>query len=320
MSLTSGTRMNDKYETQPLPTFLVIGAHRAGTTTLHYDLLKHPDVVMSTRKEPNFFVFDGDAPDLPLERATLDRIKNTSVVDPVAYQQLFQGSTEARAVGEVSPFYLLSRQAAQRIKDTLPDARIVAILRNPIDRAYSAYIHRAGADPDTAAFVETAEREYVEFKRGTPLPRYPLIPGGLYSVHLESYLELFSPSQIMINVYESFWPNYSSALGTIHEFVGVRPLPPPSDHRLNKSGVPRFSGLESLLRGSAPLRDMAKRHLPSGLVGVLGRTKLMIEGWALHDAPELGDAARSYLFDRYFAADIERVEHMLHQDLSIWRH
>ena len=301
------------------PTFIVIGAMRAGTTTLYYDLLNHPQVLMAQVKEPNFFAFDGTRTDLPLTHDGVQRLRANSVIDADPYHQLFRGAQGARAVGDVSPAYLYSSLAARQMRAAVPNLRVIAILRNPVDRAYSAYLRRANVDPDPFVFVNTAVREHKELAQGRKLPLYPLITGGLYSQHLRSYFELFSPDRRMICIFETFWVGYRSALEDIHHFIGVTAIPATEVRSLNRSGVPRWPRLDRVLRSGTKFKDLAKRYLPDRAVGALIATKQAIEDRTLRASSDLPEAVRSYLVDTYFEADIERLEDMLNRDLTLWR-
>src|SRR5262245_16436607 len=116
----------------PAPNFFIVGAAKAGTTSLHAYLSAHPQVFMPALKEPHYFADFELSPEfdnfMPVIR------------DQPAYQDLFRGSQGSTAVGEASPSYLCDPAAAARIKAAIPDAKIVISLRNPVDRAYSHYL------------------------------------------------------------------------------------------------------------------------------------------------------------------------------------
>src|SRR3954447_26712271 len=118
-----------------LPTFLVLGAARCGTTSLHYYLAEHPDICMSTIKEPNHFLFaqtaTGPKPCIADDRRLLAK----SVPERDRYERLFP--VAAAAVGEASPLYLYTRETPGLIRAALPDARLIAIVREPVERAWS---------------------------------------------------------------------------------------------------------------------------------------------------------------------------------------
>jgi hypothetical protein len=121
-----------------LPNFVIIGAAKAGTTALYWYLADHPDVFMSPVKESNFLAYGVD------QRGRLLYGNPEHHQFPVKslreYQHLFAGAGEAQAVGEASPMYLECPEAADRIHDLLPSARIICGLRHPVDRAYSDYL------------------------------------------------------------------------------------------------------------------------------------------------------------------------------------
>ena len=121
-----------------MPTFLIIGAGKSGTTSLYYYLKQHPQVYMSPVKEAHFFDQDeGEKPDFRGPgRSSPPPI--TSIED---YRALFRGVTDETAVGEATPSYIYIPGAPGRIRRRIPDAKLIAGLRNPTDRAYSAFLH-----------------------------------------------------------------------------------------------------------------------------------------------------------------------------------
>src|ERR671929_75877 len=120
-----------------MPNFFIIGAMKSGTTALYYYLEQHPEVYMSPVKEPNFFCSQEQ--------------KNgaDAVTDIRAYERLFRGVLGETAVGEASHCYLYEPRAAAAIRRCVPEAKLLAILRNPIDRAFSHFLHmvRTGSEP-----------------------------------------------------------------------------------------------------------------------------------------------------------------------------
>ena len=124
----------------PMPNFLVIGAAKSGTTALYHTLKQHPQIFMSPVKEPHFFAFEGER---PVYCGPGDReLFNPRVVFRLEdYVRLFDGLRAQTAVGEASVQYLMrSDAAAARIRQHIPRAKLIAILRQPADRAYSHYI------------------------------------------------------------------------------------------------------------------------------------------------------------------------------------
>ena len=121
-----------------MPNFLLIGAAKAGTSSLYGYLKQHPQIYMSPIKEPRFFALEGET--LNFNGPTRG-INQTSINTLEAYSQLFQKVTTEKAIGEASTIYLSSPKAPERIKHYLPDVKLIAILRDPSERAFSSYMH-----------------------------------------------------------------------------------------------------------------------------------------------------------------------------------
>ncbi|HEY1419866.1 MAG TPA: sulfotransferase, partial [Candidatus Dormibacteraeota bacterium] len=124
-----------------LPNFLIIGAAKSGTDSLYGMLGQHPQIYISPSKEPMFFVAEG-LPEVPY-RGPSDRevlLRWDSWVNTLEhYESLFGGATVEKAIGEASTWYLYDEGAPHRIKHHVPDAKLIAVLRNPVERAYSAF-------------------------------------------------------------------------------------------------------------------------------------------------------------------------------------
>ena len=124
----------------PRPDFLVIGAPKAGTTALHAALAQHPDVFVSDPKEPKYWLCDGAPP--PAWRGPGDKHSQQEWIWRAdRYFPLFAPAAQHQVRGESTPFYLWSRGAHRRIAEDLPDVRLVAVVRDPVDRAYSNWMH-----------------------------------------------------------------------------------------------------------------------------------------------------------------------------------
>src|SRR5581483_6528785 len=146
-----------------LPDFLVIGAPKAGTTALHVALARHPQVFMSPVKEPKFFLTEGKP--LPAGRGPGDAATNRKIVwRRSEYEALFDAAPAGARRGESTTLYLRNAQACRRIHEAIPDARLIAVLRDPVDRAHSNWTHlrSAGLEPEgdflTACGLEDRRR------------------------------------------------------------------------------------------------------------------------------------------------------------------
>lgn len=203
----------------PLPNFLIIGTAKAGTTSLYRYLAQHPQIYMSPIKEPNFFALEGQEVDFcgPGDEMY---IKQFSVTDCGGYEGLFEGVSSEVAVGEVSPLYLYSRAAPHCICSYAPETKLIVILRHPVERAYSAFLHllRDEREPlgNFAALRVEEKRvqenwEHIWHYRGM----------GFYAAQLGRYYRHFSPEQIRVYLYESLQREPLALIADILRFLGV---------------------------------------------------------------------------------------------------
>jgi len=242
-----------------MPTFLVIGAGRSGTTSCYYYLKAHPEIFMSPVKEPRFFAYDGTLPTYsgPDTSAWL----RSCVVEPDAYLRLFDGVRDERAIGEASIQYLSYPGCPERIRARIPEVRIVALLRDPVERAYSQFlfVSRDGFEPERD-FVAALDAEPDRIHAGWA-PGFQYATYGLYYRHLSRYYEQFDREQIRVYLYDDFKGDTAAVLRDIYAFVGVDPdFAPDLTRRYNPSGVPR-SGLlfQSYRKLAEALRDKERQ-------------------------------------------------------------
>jgi len=243
--------------TGPWPTFLILGAPKAGTTALYHWLGQHPEVYVSPVKQPHFF-----AGLEPRFRGPGDEALNRELVtSEAAYLRLFQGSEGARARGEASPFYLFyAERAVPRIRRQLPECRLVVLLRDPVERAWSGYLHLVRDGRETLAFGEALAREAERRALGwEPLWYHRAL--GQYAEQLEVVLGAFPQGQVGVWLYDEMRDRPLGFFQEVCRFLGVRDDFRPQFTRHNQSGVPRSPLLHALLvRLRAP--HLAKALLP----------------------------------------------------------
>jgi hypothetical protein len=198
-----------------LPTFLLIGANKAGTTSLYHYLKQHPDIYMSPVKEPRFFT----AHDEQQRIHQADGSPWGEQVDDLRqYEALFAGATTEQERGEASTTYLPHPDAPRRIRELVPDVKLVAVLRDPSDRAFSMHQMnvRLGLEP-LADFGRALEAEQVEHSWRSYLEL------GFYYAQVKRYLDLFAPQQTRLYLYEEFSADPIRTLKDILGFLGVDP-------------------------------------------------------------------------------------------------
>lgn len=292
------------------PNFLVIGAPRAGTTSLQDYLGQHPDVFLSPRKEPRFFAYGPEGPDHsgPADPWTINQTETT---DRESYEALFDGVEDESAIGEVTPIYLSDETSPKRIADHMPDARLVAVLRNPIERAFSDFVNmvRLRREP-LDDFEEALDEERRRIQEGWS-PFYHYRRKGFYARQLQRYLEHFEPSQIRIFRFEDLVADADRVARDVFRFLGVDPdVEVSTDRAFNASGLPRSEILQSILR-SPPTRT-ALWALPD----VFGRLATRVEAANL-EKPTLSDHTYKALAGEY-VGDVRRLEGLLGIDLDPW--
>jgi len=242
------------------PTFIIIGAGKSGTTSLYRHLAEHPEVFMSPKKEPNFFAFEGKQLDFRGPRD--DAAKNRSITTKDEYLELFSGVRKEKAIGEASPVYIYSEMAAERIHHYLPDAKLVAILRQPVDRAYSAFMMMVRTGRESCGdfkevLQDQARRQNENWGSAT------LLEEGYYFKLVSRYYKLFDKSQIKIFLFEDIVNDISNVYSSLCEFIEVNPqLGPETFHKHNVSGLPRSRWLHSWTSKSGGIKELGKLILP----------------------------------------------------------
>lgn len=173
-----------------LPTFIHIGGQRCGTTWVHKCLAEHPQVFMADPKELHFF-------------------NNNFGEGQAWYRAKFRPGPEHRVWGEATPAYISRPEVPQRIRDMCPDARLIACLRNPIERAFSAYNLKRHGDLNFATFEEALEKEPDIMER------------GLYARQLERYFALFPREQVLVQLYDDLVHHERRFIREIYSHIGV---------------------------------------------------------------------------------------------------
>jgi hypothetical protein len=300
-----------------MPNFVVIGAAKCGTDSLCAYLDQHPDVYVSPNREPNFFIVEGQQ-DIPYrgpgDRETLQGWDGW-VSTMRRYEELFAGVTTEKAIGEGSTWYIYDEHAPQGIRRHVPRAKLIAVLRNPVDRAYSAFTMLARDGRETTTnFAEALAAEDVRVRANwEPLWHYRRM--GLYSEQLRRYFGLFDPAQLRVVIYDDFNTRPGEVLRELFEFLEVDPtFVPDVSQRRNVSYVPKNATYNRLIAGQNPLKAAVKAVLP---VGLRRRVKDSLQSSNLTAPTPLAPEIRQQLMD-VFRSDILQVQDLLHRDLSHW--
>jgi hypothetical protein len=296
-----------------LPDFVVVGAPKCGTTSLHHYLGQHPDVFLPSQKELHHFSHPelernsngpGDARVLRSACATRER-----------YAAFFAGAERAGAVGEVSPSYLYYHATvAERLRAALGEARIVVVVRDPIEKAWSQYMHLVRDDRERLSFPEALAAEEQRTRDGwAALWRYA--GSSLYAEGIEHYRSVFGPERVRVIAQEDLRRDPAAVVAELFAFVGVDPgFAPRVDRTYHRSGAPRSRLLARAL-SSGPLGALARSLLPDGL-----RTRLRSRLQDANTGPRGAiDAASRESLRARFAADVRSLEALLGRELRWMR-
>jgi hypothetical protein len=217
------------------PNFFIVGAPRCGTTAMYEYLRQHPDVYMPYRKEPVYF--------------GQDLSKRPPYLDERAYLALFDGARGERRIGEATVWYLYSETAAQEIKAFYAEARVIIMLRDPIDMIESMHSHFLfTANEDIPDLGEAINAE-PDRAQGQRIPPYAIRPEGLqyrwlgrFEPHLRRWLETFGPDQVHIILFDDLVRDPATTYRGVLEFLEIDTGFEPDFARVNENKRAR-SGL-----------------------------------------------------------------------------
>ena len=299
-----------------MPTFLIIGAAKSGTSAVYEYLRQHPDVFVSDNKEPGFFALEGQVADFtgPGDR----KFNRTCVTSLSRYQSLFTKVVNQPAVGEASTVYLYSPAAPACIRRHVPAVKLVVILRNPVERAYSGYKYlvRDGLEKLTS-FEDALEAEETRIAANWHhIWHHKRL--GFYHDQLKRYFDLFQSDQIAVYLYDDLQARPLAMMQNIFAFVGIdAAFTPDVSVKYNISGEPR----SRLLHGALAHPNAAK-NLVKGMVPAATRRRLrnwLMEHNIVLTETRIAPETRRHLVDLY-REDIAKLESLIDRDLSHWLH
>jgi len=202
------------------PDFFLMGVPKAGTSALHAALAQHPGLYLSPVKEPKYYMC-GDSPP-PAYRGPGDAHSNQEWVwQRQRYLELFEAAPPGSLRGESTPFYLYNRDARRRIAADRPDAKLIAVLRDPVDRAYSNWMHlwMDGLEP-LADVVDAVGREPNRIDEGwAPFWHYQGL--GMYGRQVKDLFEHFPREQVLLLRYRDLVDEPNATLDLVFTFLGV---------------------------------------------------------------------------------------------------
>lgn len=296
-----------------LPDFLIVGAAKSGTSSLHNYIKEHPEIYMSSPKEPKFitstfmeFPMNGPGDDL-IEKHLITK----SFED---YKTLFSGITTEKKCGESSAETLYYyEKSIPKIKQYFVDEpKIIVILRNPVERAYSAYTHLIRDLRENLNFKDALDAEEQRIKNNYEYMWY-YKDVGLYYDQVKAYLENFD--NVKIYLFDDLKSAPETLLESLFTFLGVDKtfLPNNLKEKYNVSGVPKYYFLQNFLKNKNVTKGILKLIIPNTL-----RRKIVsrIDKSTLQRIP-MNAEDREYLIN-YYKDDINKLQKLINRDLSDW--
>ena len=284
---------------------MIVGAAKSGTTSLFEYLRGHPDVFMPDLKEASYFAGGG-------------------MLTEADYLGLFREAGAARAVGEASTAYLYVPKTATTIRRTLgPSTRIIIILRNPVDMAYSLWGHMVREGGEDLGFFDAlkaerarmADPEFHRQAKNWPF-NFAYANRARYSAQVAAYLRTFGPSQVKVLIFEEFFADVAAGFAELCRFLEVTPEYRPVFRAFNRSSVLRSSLLRRILVEPAPWKQFVGAVTPDG-------PRARAKAWLLkyntkeQRLPLLRVAEREHLW-RLLAPDVAELEAVLGRRLDCW--
>lgn len=290
------------------PDFFIAGAPRCGTTALYDALQQHPGVFMPYRKEPHYFGADipGRPPFLDLE----------------AYRRLFEPARPGQLAGEATVWYLYSESAARQIREFNAEARIIIMLRRPVEMMYSLHGLFLFTTWEDIVDFEAAVAAEADRRSGRRLPPNTWWPRALqytwladYAPHVARYQELFGAERVKVIIYDDFRSDTAAAIRSVLEFLDLDARFVPRFGVVNRARTARSMALQRRLFD--PRFQAVLGRLPPRLAHVVWRT-LMRLNIRYRERPPLDPRVDAALTRRLEPA-VRRLETLLGRDLPSWR-
>jgi Sulfotransferase domain len=313
--------------TSILPNFIVVGANKGGTTSIYHYLRQHPEVYLSPVKEPHYFSKDIEVNLFKREFAQnklqdIEKYVNGDmheeyhaafIRDESQYRKLFKNVKGQKAIGELSTSYLYSTDAAQEIKDLVPNCKIIICLRNPIDRAYSHYrMNLWTGNSNEFDFYQALVDDYNHIpKVWGNAHLYTEI--GMYYEQVKRYIDIFGKENVKIIFTEDMKKNAAGVIKEVYAFIGVDTnFTPDTSTQYNEVYTPKYKNLTWFLNKSG-IRPLMKKFSPKFIKSIIVKT--LYKGKS--DKGEIPANAKAFLMGK-LEQDIKKLSTLLNKDLSNW--
>lgn len=293
------------------PNFLVIGAPKSGTTSLFYYIKQHPEIYLPVQKELHYFSFDKLVMNSngPKDSQVLDGLCRTKD----EYIKHYRNVKNEKAIGDISPSYLYY-ETHDKIKHELGLVKIVVILRNPVEKAYSQYMHMVRDQREGLSFYDALLAEDERKKNGwSDIWRYA--ESSLYSDRLNAFIDSFGRENVHVIIFDDFIKNPNNEVRKLFLFLGVNQnITVNTQSAYNRTGEARSIVIAEILGNKSRLKNIVKSLIPSSL-----RIKMRLKIMDINTKEKRGmdKASKNYLM-KYFKEDMLNLENILDRKLP-WK-
>jgi len=307
---------------QAKPNFFIVGAPKCGTTSLHEYLQRHPDVYMPFYKEPHFFGSD-------LIGSRFEQFRGK----PAKYLRLFRDVNDESRIGESSPWYLVSQNAAKEIKAYNPNAKIIMILRNPVDMMYSMWSQfRYSGNEQIESFEEALAAEPAR-KQGKLIRRAAHCVTGLfyremasYAPQVKRYFDVFGEENVKVIIFDDFKADTAGIYRDVLEYLEIDSNFTTSFDVVNPNKEVRLEWLQKMILSTGFSLMLLKDRITymastSSFVPYSYRTsavKGVISAYTKYEKRSPLTPALRKKISSEFVSEIDDLSELLNRDLSHW--
>jgi hypothetical protein len=305
------------------PDFFIVGAAKSGTTSLYHYLGQHPEIYFSPIKEPNYFSDDIDVAKFSsiykrntfldteeyFSNKVLQNLSITFVRNITHYERLFESGSNFKTRGESSTSYLYSNKAAKNIYDYNPRSKIIVVLRNPIERAFSHYKMALRSGHTKLSFKEAVEKDLRVKNKGWGISEL-FIDLGLYYDQLKRYYSIFPSDQIRVFLFSDLKNSTDKVLKDCFEFLEVQNVKIEDKTIYNPAKSPQNIWFNYYLTRIG-LKNLLKKSVPESMINSIKKYFLK------PDKNTLSENDFKFLLSIY-EEDIKKTAGLLKQDLSSW--
>lgn len=314
----------NQYTKEPLPNFFIVGAAKSGTTSLYNYLRQHPQIYLPPIKEVYFFATDIDntkfrsnyAKDVNinidkwLESGMKTDIFQAYINDWEKYKSLFRFAKDKKAIGEMTNAYLYSTQSAKNILQKFPAAKIIMILRNPVERLFSHYLMDLRTGYESGNFMEELKKDMSKTEKGWGISNL-YVELGMYYEQVKRFVDTFPHGQVKIFLYEEFKNDPDKVLKDICRFLELSgSFQFDFSKSYNVASVPKSKWVGNLMQSN--MVNFLKKNLSKRWIAPLKKVF-----YTHKNKPEMTTEERKFLTDIY-KEDIKKLSLLINTDLSSW--